>query len=59
MENCEHEWSSGHLWMVAHTVDPFKKREKPETDQPKPVTLDRCLKCGLLRLHQEGTQRKL
>jgi hypothetical protein len=57
MENCQHEWSSGHLWMVAHTVDPFSEN-KSGTEQPKPVSLDRYLRCGVLRLHQEGTPVK-
>jgi hypothetical protein len=56
MQNCEHDWSSG-LWAVAYTIDPNTENQSG-TEQPKKVPLDRCLRCGLLRIFQDGTPVK-
>ena len=56
-EHCNHDWSSGHLWMVAYTINPDIEN-KSGIEQPKKIALDRCLKCQVLRVSQEGTPVK-
>ena len=52
-ESCKHQWRRD-LWMSVYVAGPEVKKPEEITTKPKLVPLERCPKCGAIRLLAES-----